>query len=195
MRPRFPLTVREATLDDAAELVRLWQHAADEGGEAGAAHAALWHEPDLDEATEALAFQIEHQHRTVWVALHEDVVVGAAAATISTITPVTLTRALVVTDLVVDPDQRRHGIAWQLLLRVAEHGEENACEIYLAIIPGAAREPARYLAKVGFSPVASVRAITAPALRAKVASMATASPAGRMLAVRRSMRRREGRTT
>ncbi|GAA1731373.1 GNAT family N-acetyltransferase [Aeromicrobium alkaliterrae] len=193
MRPRFPLTVREATSDDAAELARLWQDAAVEGGEAGAGHAALWHEPDLAEASEALAFNLDHPHRTVWVALHEDVVVGAVAATITTITPVTLTRALVVTDLVVDPARRRHGIAWQMLLQVAEHGEKEQCELYLAIIPGAAREPARYLAKVGFSPVASVRAITATTLRAKVASVGAASPAGRMLAVRRSMRRREGR--
>ncbi len=193
MRPRFPLTVREATLDDAAPLARLWHQAAEDGGEAGAGHASLWHEPDVDEATEALRFQLEQPHRSVWVALHEDDVVGAVAASITTLTPVTTTRTLVVTDLVVDPSRRRHGIAWQMLLRVAEHGEENACEVYLAIIPGVAREPARYLAKVGFSPVASVRAITAPALRARVSSRAASSPTGRMLAVRRSMRRREGR--
>jgi len=193
MRPRFPLTVREATPDDAAALATLWQQAAHEGGEAGAAHAALWHEPDAAEAAEALAFQLEHPHRRVWLALHEDVVVGAAAATVSTITPVTTTKALVVTDLVVDPGRRRHGVAWQILLRVAEHGEEQGCELYLAIIPGDAREPARYLAKVGFSPVASVRAITAQALRARVTSRSESSPTGRMLAVRRSMRRRESR--
>lgn len=193
MRPRFPLTVRQATLDDAEVLAELWQHAVDEGGEASAAHATLWHRPDVTEATEALAFQLEQPHRHVWVALHDDVVVGAVAASVTTLTPVTTTRALVVTDLVVDPSRRRHGIAWQMLLTVAEHGEQQECEIYLAIIPGVAREPARYLAKVGFSPVASVRAITGQALRARVASRATTSPTGRMLAVRRSMRRREGR--
>ncbi|MCK5890820.1 GNAT family N-acetyltransferase [Aeromicrobium sp.] len=194
MRPRLPLTVRPATLDDAEALAELWQHAVDEGGEAGAGHATLWHRPDPAEATEALAFQLDHPHRGVWVALHEDDVVGAVAATVMTVTPVTTTRALVVTDLVVDPSRRRHGIAWQMLLAVAEHGEAQECALYLAIIPGAAREPARYLAKLGFSPVASVRAITSQTLRARVAARATTSPTGRMLAVRRSMRRREGRS-
>ncbi len=189
MRPSFPLTVREATVDDAPELADLWHRAAVETA-LGRDGSSLWHQPDATEAAEALAVQLALPHRSIWVGEHEGHVVAAAAASLGTATPVTTTAVLIVTDLVVDPDRRRQGIAHQLLIHLGEFAEASACEFVVALVPGAAREPSRYLARIGFSAAASVRAMPTAALRSRLAGPPEVSHTRRIVAARRSMRRR-----
>jgi hypothetical protein len=55
-----------------------------------------------------------------------------------------------------------------------------------------AREPHRYLTKIGFTQVAAVRAIQASRLRSRLSSKATHSrDTGKLIAVRRTLRRRQ----
>ncbi len=111
---------------------------------------------------------------------------------ISTLTPISLTRVLVVSEIQVCPRFRRRSVASMLLAAAASHGEENNCEIVVASIPVHSREPHRYLTKIGFNQVAVVRAIQASKLRSRLTTKATNSrDTGKLIAVRRTLRRRQ----
>lgn len=194
MPSRPHVVVRDAVLEDASELAGLWDDAVRAGQEAGPGHqSSMWSRPETAEAATALAFHLDNPTKRVSVALIDGCVVGATVAMITTLTPVSPTRVLVVTDLVVSSKHRRRGVAWALLTNVADHGEAENCEVVMAAIPSAAREPARYLTKVGFTQVAVLRAISASTLRSRIAGRSTVSQAtGRMIAVRRTLRRHHG---
>ncbi|MFT4298647.1 MAG: GNAT family N-acetyltransferase [Aeromicrobium sp.] len=189
MRPTFPLTVREAIEQDAESLVRLWSTAAERSGRR-VAENTLWGLPDVADVAVALAEQTSRGDGGTWVALRDGAVVAAALATMSAAIPMTRTRMLIVTDLIVDPEQRRHGVARRLLHHLAVHAEENGCEVVMAVVPASAREPARYFAKLGFGQVATMRAMSTGALRARTGIGDAASATERMVAVRRTLRRR-----
>ncbi|EFQ83817.1 acetyltransferase, GNAT family [Aeromicrobium marinum DSM 15272] len=194
MAARSPVVLRDAGLADAAALIELWEDGVAAGLDADAGQQqSLWRRPTVDEASLTLT---EHQSRSgsrVIVALVDDEIVGATVCQITTLTPITPTRVLVVTDLQVSTRHRRRGVAWALLSAVADHGDDHDCEVVLACIPAQAREPHRYLTKVGFSQVAVLRAIQASKLRSRLTARSTHSrETGRMIAVRRTLRRRQG---
>lgn len=193
MRPG--VTLREATLADAAELVALWSECASanrsEGIEASA-YSNLWREPSLEEAQEALGLTLSRDGRHMIVAFVDDELVGVVLYQIGTITPLNLTRTLTVHELLVSPRFRRRSVAMTLLSAAEHAGEEHACEVVIAVTPAHAREPNRYLTKLGFAQVATVRAIQASVLRSRVSTRAGASrDTGRLIAMRRTLRRRE----
>lgn len=177
-------------------MAALWSECAgdssSEGNEAFT-HQNMWHEPSVAEAAEALELHLSQPDKRIIVALMEGEVVGATVCDLSTLTPVTMTRVLRVTDIQVSPRHRRRSIALTLLSAAASYGEEHDVEVVVAAIPTQAREPHRYLTKIGFSQVAVVRAIKASKLRSQVSSRATHSrDTGRLIAVRRTLRRRQG---
>ena len=196
MASRSSVVLRDATPEDAGPLAGLWAENAKVSGGHGDeafAHQNLWHEPADDEAAEALALHLQNPRKRIIVAVLDDAIVGATVCELTTATPVTMTRTLLVTDILVAPEHRRRSIALTLLSAVASYGEENEVEVVVAAIPTRAREPHRYLTKIGFSQVAVVRAIQASKLRAQVSSRATQSrDTGRLIAVRRTLRRRQG---
>ena len=112
---------------------------------------------------------------------------------LGTLTPINLTRVLIVTEIQVSPRFRRRHVASTLLSAAASYGEEHNCEIVVASIPAHAREPHRYLTKIGFNQIAVLRAIQASKLRSRLTSKATHSrDTGKLIAVRRTLRRRQG---
>ncbi|WP_375003203.1 GNAT family N-acetyltransferase [Aeromicrobium sp. CTD01-1L150] len=193
---RSPLVLRDATREDAAALAALWSEcAADSDSETSEAFTqqSMWHEPSVAEAAEALELHLSQPDKRIIIALIEGDVVGATVCDLSTLTPVTMTRVLRVTDIQVSPRHRRRSIALTLLSAAASYGEEHDVEMVVAAIPTQTREPHRYLTKIGFSQVAVVRAIKASKLRSQVSSRATHSrDTGRLIAVRRTLRRRQG---
>ncbi len=194
MPSRSSVVLRDARPDDAAALAALWAESAKSSGRDGDeafTQQGMWHDPTPEEAAEALALHLENPRKRIIVALLEEEVVGATVCELTTVTPVTMTRTLLVTDIQVSPAHRRRSIALTLLSAAASHGEDNGVEVVMAAIPTQAREPHRYLTKIGFSQVAVVRAIQASKLRSQVSSRATQSrDTGRLIAVRRALRRR-----
>lgn len=196
MSTRSPVVLRDAVAEDAASLAALWcecAEAASGDGVEAFTHQTLWREPGVEEATTALALHLARPEKRIIVALVDEEIVGATVCDLSTLTPVTMTRILLVTEIQVSPRHRRRAVAATLLSAAASYGEEHDCEIVVAAIPSQAREPHRYLTKIGFSQVAVVRAIQASQLRSRLSSKATQSrETGKLIAVRRTLRRRQG---
>jgi len=193
MSGRPHIVLRHADREDAPALVTLWAECAgasqDEGSEAFT-QQSLWREPGVAEAAAALDFNLEHGKRII-VALIDGEIVGATVCTIGTMTPINLTRVLIVTEIQVSPRFRRKSVASTLLSAAASHGEEHNCEIVVAAIPVPSREPHRYLTKIGFNQISTVRAIQASKLRSRLTMKATNSrDTGKLIAVRRTLRRR-----
>ena len=196
MASRHPVVLRDAELEDAAALITLWSECAaasrDEGSEAFT-QQNLWREPSVAEAAAALEFAQRSPDKRTIVALVDGEIVGATVCDIRTLTPVNMDKVLLVTEIQVSPRLRRRQIAATLLSAAASYGEEQGCEIVMAAIPAHAREPHRYLTKIGFSQIAVLRAIQASKLRSRLTSKATHSrDTGKLIAVRRTLRRRQG---
>ncbi|MCW2839616.1 MAG: hypothetical protein JWR55_1099 [Aeromicrobium sp.] len=196
MSARPHIVLRDADRGDAAALVALWSECAgssrDEGSEAFT-QQALWREPGVVEAASALDLALAVPSKRIIVALVEGEIIGATVCSLSTLTPISLTRILIVTEIQVSPRFRRRSVASTLLSAAASYGEEHNCEIVLAAIPVHSREPHRYLTKIGFNQVAVLRAIQSSKLRSRLTMMATNSrDTGKLIAVRRTLRRRQG---
>ncbi len=154
-------------------------------------NSRLWREPGVAEAAAALDFNLGHPDKRIILALIDGEIVGATVCTIGTLTPINLTRVLIVTEIQVSPRFRRKSVASTLLSAAASYGEECNCEIVVAAIPVHSREPHRYLTKIGFNQIAVVRAIQASKLRSRLSMKATNSrDTGKLIAVRRTLRRR-----
>ncbi|MGJ9412065.1 GNAT family N-acetyltransferase [Aeromicrobium sp. CF4.19] len=195
MSHRSPVVLRDAAREDAAALAALWSEcaAATDDEDEAFAQQSQWREPSVPEAMEALEIHLGHPGKRIIVALVDDELVGATVCDLSTMTPVTMTRILRVTDIQVSPRFRRRSIALTLLSAAASYGEEHDCEVVVAAIPTRAREPHRYFTKIGFGQVAVVRAIQASKLRSHVSGKVTHSrDTGRLIAMRRTLRRRAG---
>lgn len=195
MAARPAIVLRDADREDAAALINLWRDCAETSRKDGSdlfSKTVLWREPGVAEAAAALELNLANPGRRIVVALIGGEVVGAAMCDISTTTPVNLTRVLVVTELQVLPAFRRKSVATTLLSAVANYGEDFNCEVVATLTPAHAREPNRFLTKLGFSQVSVVRATQASLLRSKLSTKATNSrDTGRLIAVRRTLRRRQ----
>ncbi|MEV7396158.1 GNAT family N-acetyltransferase [Aeromicrobium sp. NPDC092404] len=193
MSVRPHIVLRDADREDAPALISLWAECAggsDEGSEAFT-QQSLWREPGVAEAAAALEFNLSQRDKRIIVALIDGEMVGATVCTVGTLTPINLTRVLIVTEIQVSPRYRRKSVASTLLSAAASYGEEHNCEIVVAAIPVQSREPHRYLTKIGFNQIAVVRAIQASKLRSRLTMKATNSrDTGKLIAVRRTLRRR-----
>ncbi|WP_332666669.1 GNAT family N-acetyltransferase [Aeromicrobium sp.] len=194
MSGRPHIVLRDADREDAHALVALWAECAgasqDEGSEAFT-QQSLWREPGVAEAAAALEFNLGQRDKRIIVALIDGEIVGATVCTIGTLTPINLTRVLIITEIQVSPRFRRKSVASTLLSAAASYGEEHNCEIVVAAVPAHAREPHRYLTKIGFNQISTVRAIQASKLRSRLTMKATNSrDTGKLIAVRRTLRRR-----
>lgn len=195
MTARPPIVLRDADREDAAALINLWRDCAETSREEGVevlSSTVLWREPGVAEAAAALELNLANPDKRIIVALVDGEVVGAVMCDVSTTTPINLTRVLVVTDLQVLSDFRRKSVATTLLSAAAHYGEDFNCEVVTTLTPAHAREPNRFLTKLGFSQVSVVRATQASMLRSKLSTKATNSrDTGKLIAVRRTLRRRQ----
>ena len=194
MGTRPHITLRDADREDAAALIALWAECAATGAERGAdafTHQALWREPGVPEAAAAIDQNLARPGKRIIVALIEGEIVGATVCDLTTLTPISLTQVLVVTEIQVSPRFRRRSVASCLLSAVSAYGEEHHCQIVMAAIPVQAREPHRYLTKLGFTQVAVLRAISPTKLQSRLGSKAHSRDTGKLIAVRRTLRRRQ----
>lgn len=196
MSARPHIVLRDADREDASALVALWAECAGASREEGTeafTQQALWREPGVAEAAAALELSLSRPDKRIIVALIDGEIVGATVCDVTTLTPINLTRILIVTEIQVSPRFRRRSVASTLLSAASTYGEEHNCEIVVAAIPVHAREPHRYLTKIGFTQIAVLRAIQASKLRSRLTTKATNSrDTGKLIAVRRTLRRRQG---
>jgi len=197
---RPQIVLRDADREDAAALVRLWSECAASGSESGTEaflQQSLWPEPGVPEAAEAIELNLSRPGKRIFVALLGGEIVGATVCDLTTLTPISLTRILLVTDIQVSPRFRRRSVAATLLAAVADYGDEHHCQVVVAVIPVQAREPHRYLTKLGFNQIAIVRAISPTKLQSRLRGKSAHSRGtSKLIAMRRTLRRHDsGRTT
>lgn len=199
MAQRVPLCVREATRTDAGALIALWSASLDHADSAALPSqfgVAPWREPSVAEAEAAVDHHLSSSDTRLWVAVAGEEIVGVSAALWRTMSPIHLTRMVVITELEVLPSWRRRSVASLLLASATAWAEELDSEIVVAFAGHRQRESARFLTKLGFAQVVTARVVQASVLRARLAARApqargTASRGtARTIVVRRALRRR-----
>ncbi|MBW9206186.1 GNAT family N-acetyltransferase [Mumia sp. zg.B53] len=192
---RLQMEVREAVPGDARSLIDLWSVCVAEGAALAdpTQVVAAWEEPSEDEARQALTLVGDSTSRRLCVAVFGDRVVGAIHVDLSPATPLHLRTVVVVSELHVDPRFRRKGVACALMNVAVDWAEQVDSSLVYAWAPSDSRDAHRFLTRLGFGHYATVRAAKVRVLRARAVGRTGASRGtGRLIAVRRSLRRTRG---
>lgn len=185
---RQALMIRDASPEDAAELIALWQDY-----DRGIDSSATGHQ----EAAAALAQIVADPDERLVIGELEGRAVAALHMRRGPMGPLTTESAVHTTHLLVLPAYRRHGFAKLLLECAVAWAEEKDVAHVSAFVTSDSRECNRFLARLGLVTVATIRVAPTTALRMTLNRMGprgvTASnrQLGQVLAHRRSMRRRQ----
>lgn len=184
---RGPIVVRDAIPEDAAALFSLWTEApAGDRSDRPDRHT-LSPDPDVGAAVARVAADPTER---LLVAVLDDEVCGAVHLRRAPITPIHDDDAIHVDHLHVRVSLRRKGIGRALIEASAIWAEEKDTHHLLAIVAANSRDGNRFMARLGFSQVAVVRAATVTTVRLKLAGDQIVRGGDRVLAARRSLRRR-----
>lgn len=192
---RTPVLVREAVEGDAPRLCRLWSDLV--------SPVAAEDETSVEERTaQALTRVATDDLRRIVVAEVGGIVAGCAFLRVAQLSPLTEDRVVHVSHVQVEPGFNRTGVDESLLEAALTWAEQHGIETVAASVSGTDRESNRILARFGLAPVATMRAASAAALRARVSYDAAGTPrqagrpgrsVGQVVAARRSQRRARGR--
>jgi GNAT superfamily N-acetyltransferase len=185
--------VRPATVDDIPELVKLWDIF-----RAGNSRTRETNPGPVDPAAKFQAL-IDDANRRVAVAIVDDTIEGFAVMSVSTLGPLSDTRAVQLTHVVVENGRRRRGVGQALVAAAAAFAEEVGAEHVAVSVYPHLREANRFYARLGFSPLVVRRVATVASLRRRLASgehpVATLDEVARRRIVApriRTVRRRSG---
>ncbi|HWU31536.1 MAG TPA: GNAT family N-acetyltransferase [Marmoricola sp.] len=180
---RTPLTVRDAVVADAEELVQMW---------ATLGSGVL--SPSAQEEAERAVARVRESLTERLVVVEID---GRVAAAIhlrrSPMSPLHTQEVVHTSFLLVLPEHRRHGYARVLLDVAVTWAEELGLDYVTALTTSASREANRFMARLGLASTATLRIAPATLLRAKLSPAARngATTPRQVLAQRRSLRRRQ----
>lgn len=181
---RACVVVRDAVPEDAVALRAIWTDFASEPDR------RTRDTPPTDQVQRAVhRLQTDPAERLV-VALVDDVPVGVAHLRRAAISPIHDEDAVHVGYLHVLTGHRRRGVGKCLLETAADWAEEKDTKHIVATVAANARDSNRFLARLGLTQVAVVRATTTAGLRTKLGTPLSAKPvATNVVATRRLMRR------
>ncbi len=179
---RGSVVVRDAVVSDAPDLVGIW-----EGFGQTSERMCLTTTPE--DTQRAIARLDTDPSERLIVALLDDIVVGVAHLRRAAISPIHDEDAVHVGHLHVLSDHRRRGVGTSLMSAATEWAEEKDSRHIIATVAATARDSNRFLARLGMSQAAVVRASTVAGLRARLYAAPTKSIATNVVATRRLMRR------
>lgn len=175
--------VRDAVADDALALQSIWLDFAPESE----------HQPRLapsrDQIERAIARLLTDPAERLVVAVVDEITVGVAHLRRAAVSPLHDDDAVHVGYLHVLSSIRRRGVGRQLLEAAADWADEKDSPHVVATVAVNARDANRFLARLGLSQVAVVRASTVTSLRSKLGAATPRSVITNVVAVRRLMRR------
>jgi L-amino acid N-acyltransferase YncA len=181
---RPQVEVRSCREADLPAVVRMWE----EMLELNTRMARNGPTPSLENAAAVLAMVRANPDHRLMVATIGDQAVGMACFTHQPFVPLNEAGSVHVTYLHVCGQFRRRGVGHALVAAAAAYAEEvNAEHVVAGVLPGL-REPNRFFARMGFSPVMMNRAAPTAALRRRLAVESHARPVEDLLALRRSLR-------
>ena len=181
------LEIRDAVPEDADALLELWNSANSGRGEPISA------QPVVDAAA-VLAQSAADPDERFLVGVHEGRIVAALHLRRASISPLHSDMAIHTSYLLVVPEHRKHGFARALLEAAVTWAEEKDVNLVSAFTSSTSRDTNRFLARLGFAPMASVRMANTGVLRRKLTPEAirpldARRNLGRLLAERRAQRR------
>ncbi len=171
---RYPVQVREAVPEDAAALLEIWADLRRTGSDRANPTAE-------EEAAGSLARIAADSDERMLVAVVDAKVVGAVHLLRTAISPLHAETAIHVTHLHVLGGHRRHGIGKALMGAAVSWAEEKDTAHLIAAVASSSRDGNRFMARLGLSPLATVRGTSVSALRAK---LPVEPPAGAMVSSR-----------
>ena len=185
---RTPVTVRAAVADDLPALRELWGDILRRGSA----------EEQLADLLRVLEEVEAHTDQAVMVAEYDGAVAGAIHLSATTLTPLNLEPAVLAVSPHVLPQFRRHGVGSALIEAAVRFAEAQGLATISTAAVASSRDANRFMARLSFTPQATLRAATTVAVRAKLSARRSAGrsatrPAGsrhidRVLAARRISR-------
>jgi len=171
---RHPVQVRDAVPEDAVALLAVW------GDFRRTTDRHTSPPPDVEAAHAVARIAADSDERLI-VGTIDDAVVGAAHLVRARLSPIHSESAIHMTHLYVLNRFRRHGVGKALFEAAVSWAEEKDTPHLLAAASVHSRDANRFMARLGLSQIATVRAATIPALRAK---LPVEPPAGAMVTSR-----------
>lgn len=189
---RCPVQVRDAVPDDVEELREVLATGDDRTGEVEQVAAGCT----------AVASIAADPDQRLLVAVLDGRIAGAVHLIRGSLSPMHSDTAVHVLHLHVLEEYRRHGVGHALMEGTVAWAEEKDTTHILAAASVGSRDANRFMARLGLSQVAVVRAATVSTLRAKLPAETSAARAGsrshriveQVLAQRRSLRRSQAKT-
>ncbi len=177
-----PVTVRDVETADAEALQAIWLDFAVAPDRPSSPDASL------DQIRRAIGRLSGQPNERLLVAVVEEDPVGVAHLRRAPLSPIHDEDAVHVGYLHVHSAYRRRGVGKQLLDTAADWAEQTESTHIVASVAATARDAHRFLARLGLSQVAVVRASTVAHLRSKLTAGGGKAQASNVVAVRRLMR-------
>lgn len=180
---RLPLTIRDAVPSDADDIVTMW----------AACGAGIGSPGSVSDAGMAIGRIEASSLERLVVGELEGQLVGVIHLRRGHLSPLHTQEVIHTSFLLVLPEHRRHGFARTLLDVGLTWAEELGLDYITALTQAVSRDANRFLARLGLASAATLRIAPTALLRAKLSPTSRTgrvSPS-RVLAQRRSMRRRE----
>ena len=182
--------LRDAEAADAGRLAELWVDVLRRGDETD-------HESDLVLIIEAAAGDPDQR---LLVAEYDGALAGGVHLRLTSVTPFNLDLSVQIMSPQVFPEYRRHGVGRALMDAAVTWAEECGAGHVSTAASSGSRDANRFMARLALGPTATLRIAPTTAVRAKLTAQRppVARPTRHLtqvLAVRRSMRRQEARTS
>jgi len=179
---RTPLVTREARREDAPALAELW--------------ADVVRRTDRSEQVADMELVVKQaaaspEQRLV-VVDYDGELAGAVFLRLTTLSPINLEPCVQSVQPRVMPQLRRHGVGKALMEAATCFAEENGLLHITTAVPTTSRDANRFMARLGFGPVATVRLVPTSLARQRLSPPSTNglnNGLNKVLAARRSQRR------
>jgi GNAT superfamily N-acetyltransferase len=161
---RTPVTVRAAVADDLPSLRELWSDVLRRGSV----------EEQLADVRTVLDEAARDADQTIVVAEYDGQVAGAIHLSATTLTPLNLEPAVLAVSPHVLPQFRRHGVGTALIEAAVRFAEAHGIGTVSTAAVASSRDANRFMARLSFTPQATLRAATTVAVRAKLSARRSA---------------------
>lgn len=166
---RGTVQAKIAEVSDAPELAALWNELRHIGARAERAVNPL----TVADATQRFTEVIGRPDADVLVACDGPHLAGLAVVRVAQPDPLSPTRVLQLSNLVVAPTHRRRGIGHALLAAAAEYADARGVDHVAAGVYPSLREANRFFARLGFAPITTERIAPVTSLQRRLGSSPT----------------------